>query len=101
MSFWCFEFSKKSTKKIWQISALAPKELKRSGQIKKIKALSYINYGLFNVVKWPYFFDLGARADFSLVKKNILKLSDLYLSQNATKGLNNKFSRVLKPLNKI
>ena len=43
----------------------------KSGQLKKIKALSYINYG-----------SLGARAEicqiFSLVKEFILKLSDLY-----------------------
>jgi hypothetical protein len=26
------------------------------GQIKKIKALSYINYGVFNVIKCLYFF---------------------------------------------
>ena len=26
-----------------------------SGQIKKIKALSYINYGIFNVIKCLYF----------------------------------------------
>ena len=33
------------------------------GQIKKIKALSYINYGVFNVIKCLYFFDLTTRAE--------------------------------------
>ena len=33
------------------------------GQIKKIKALSYINYGVFNVIKCLYSFDLTTRAE--------------------------------------
>ena len=33
------------------------------GQIRKIKALSYINYGVFNVIKCLYFFDLTTRAE--------------------------------------
>ena len=45
-----------TNKKIWQISALAPKEWSNQ---KKIKALSYINYGLFNV-KCLYFFLIWA-----------------------------------------
>ena len=33
------------------------------GKIKKIKALSYINYGVFNEIKCLYFFDLTVRAE--------------------------------------
>ena len=61
-----------TNEKIWQISALAPS---KSDQIKKIMALSFINHGLFNVIKCLYFFwfdhSLSARAEicqiFSLV----------------------------------
>merc|ERR1719278_931194 len=33
------------------------------GQINEIKALSYINYGVFNVIKCPYLFDSTTRAE--------------------------------------
>ena len=53
----------------------------------KNKALSYINYDLFNVIKCLFFgHSLGARAEICqivslVIKKNILKLSDLYCHQ--------------------
>ena len=62
----------------------------KSGQIEKIKTLSYIDHGVFDVIKCLYLFDdsLGARAEicqmFSLLfwskrwqPKDILNLTDL------------------------
>ena len=88
MSFWCHRLDQ--NEKIWQISTLA--QYLKSGQIKKIKALSYINYGLFNVIKCLYFFwfdhSLGAMAEicqiFSLVKNlfwNYLTFSERHLEK--------------------
>ena len=71
-------------KKDWQISALAPTDsVVQSGQIKKIKALSYANYGLFNVIKCIHFFDhsLESRAE---IRQNLgtilmVKMLSMYL----------------------
>ena len=49
-------FGPKYQRKNLTISALVVKS-------KKIKALSYINYGVFNVIKCLYFFDLATRAE--------------------------------------
>ena len=46
------------------------------GQIKKIKAHSYINYGVFNVIKCLYFFDLTTRAEIiKIFRSFVLKVS--------------------------
>ena len=45
------------------------------GPIKKIKPLSYINYGVFNVIKCLYFFDLTTGAE-------IVKFFSCYFGPN-------------------
>ena len=50
-------------------------------QIKKIKALSYVTFGVFDLIKCFYFFfdlaTLGTLSNFVIGKKNILRLFDL------------------------
>ena len=48
------------------------------GQIKKIKALSYINYGVFNTIKCLYFFDLTIRAEIVKFFRCYFGLNDFF-----------------------